>query len=95
MRSLFLLGVMRHLQSTSHNTRYDELIAVLNDIGSKKGFCKDAWKLNTESSTHGFFMDEISTDLNSTVNSILDYPNSWDTNVVSIHVLLMNSSSGR
>ena len=86
---------MRHLQSASHNKRYDELIAVLKDIGSKKGFCKDAWKLNIEPSTYGSFMDEISIDLNSTVNSILDYSNSWDTNVVSTHVLLMNSSSER
>ena len=85
MRSLSLSGVMRHLQSTSHSTRFDELVDVLKDIGSKKGFCKDSWKLKIEHSPRSIFADEISTDFN---GSILDYPDFGDATIVSVFFVI-------
>ena len=77
---------MRHLESASHDPRYNDLISVLNDFGSRKAFSRDAWKLKRELSPNGFFADEISADLNSSNYSILDYPDSGDTNVVSSYI---------
>ena len=81
---------MRHLESASHDARYNDLISVLNDFGSRKAFSKDAWKLKREMSPNVFFADEISADFNGSICSILDYPNSGDTNVVSSCICILN-----
>ena len=75
---------MHHLQSTSHIAKYDELIAILKDVGTKKGFSKDSWKLKRETIPEEFFPDDIGTDYNSSMNSVLDYPISRDTDNVSL-----------
>lgn len=77
-------GVLRHLQTTSHVGRYEELIAILKDVGCKKSFSKDSWKYRRELSFEDLFADDIGADHNSSISSILNYPNSRDADLVSL-----------